>query len=51
MNDVQTPRERNRKKQIIREIESLTRITFSLEDKLRKVTERLIQLKIEVGNN
>ena len=38
------------KKQIRIEIDTLTHITFDLEDRLRKLTERLIQLKTRVGS-
>jgi len=37
------------KKQIQREIETITHITFDLEERLRQLTERLIELKIKVG--
>ena len=33
------------KKQIQTEIDTITHITFDLEDRLRKLTERLIELK------
>ena len=39
------------KKQIQREIETITHITFDLEDRLRKLTERLIELKVRIGRN
>ena len=38
------------KKQIRIEIDTLTHITFDLEDRLRKLTERLIELKTRVGS-
>tara|TARA_S200000501_G_C20281618_1_gene507438 strand:- start:268 stop:396 length:129 start_codon:yes stop_codon:yes gene_type:complete len=38
------------KKQIKVEIETITHITFDLEDKLRKLTERLIELKVRIGS-
>ena len=38
------------RKQIQREIETITHITFDLEDRLRKLTERLIELKTRVGS-
>ena len=39
------------KKQIQIEIETITHITFDLEDRLRKLTERLIELKTRVGSS
>ena len=39
------------KKQIRIEIDTLTHITFDLEDRLRKLTERLIELKTRIGSD
>ena len=39
------------KNQIQREIETITHITFDLEDRLRKLTERLIELKVRIGRD
>tara|TARA_A100001015_G_C14589280_1_gene555992 strand:+ start:374 stop:502 length:129 start_codon:yes stop_codon:yes gene_type:complete len=39
------------KKQIQTEIDTITHITFDLEDRLRKLTERLIELKVRIGRN
>ena len=39
------------KKQIRLEIETITHITFDLEDRLRKLTEKLIELKVRIGRS
>tara|TARA_B100001250_G_scaffold377405_1_gene366469 strand:+ start:1078 stop:1206 length:129 start_codon:yes stop_codon:yes gene_type:complete len=39
------------KKQIQIEIDTITHITFDLEDKLRKLTEKLIELKVRIGRD
>ena len=39
------------KKQIRLEIETITHITFDLEDRLRKLTEKLNELKVRIGRS